>query len=297
MKTWKQVTGPMRVPFLLLAPACAFPGVALAIHETGRVDGLSIALILLAAVAGHVSVNAFNEVDDFVSGLDERTHRTPFSGGSGTLQERPDLLSTARGIAWTSLLTAAGIGAWFVWQRGPVVAGIGVVGVVMVLGYSRWFVRSPFLCLIAPGVGFGTVLTLGAYAALTGVTSPAAVLVSMVPLLLVSNLLLLNQFPDVEADRTVGRRHLPILWGRGGAAWLYAAIHLLANLTLGVGLMMNLLPVYAALGFLTVPLAVRSSVIAIGKPDDLEGLLPAMGQNVLVNLLTPVLIGIGLLIG
>jgi len=36
----------------------------------------------------------------------------------------------------------------------------------------------------------------------------------MVPGLLVSDLLLLNQFPDVEADRTVGRKHLPILLGR-----------------------------------------------------------------------------------
>jgi len=31
---------------------------------------------------------------------------------------------------------------------------------------------------------------------------------------LVNNLLLLNQFPDVDADKTVGRRHYPIAVGR-----------------------------------------------------------------------------------
>jgi len=37
--------------------------------------------------------------------------------------------------------------------------------------------------------------------------------VSLIPFLLVSDLLLLNRYPDVEADKEVGRNHLPITIG------------------------------------------------------------------------------------
>ena len=48
-----------------------------------------------------------------------------------------------------------------------------------------------------------------------------AFVASLVPFFLVSNLLLLNQFPDVEADRFAGRKHFPILVGRTVSGYIY----------------------------------------------------------------------------
>ncbi len=46
---------------------------------------------------------------------------------------------------------------------------------------------------------------------------------------LVSNLLLLNQFPDLEADRSAGRRHLPIVLGRPSSSQVFGYFFELAS--------------------------------------------------------------------
>ena len=46
---------------------------------------------------------------------------------------------------------------------------------------------------------------------------------------LVNNLLLLNQFPDVQADQSIGRRHFPLVAGRRAAQWQLAVPRQLAD--------------------------------------------------------------------
>ena len=86
MKRWKPLLGTMRLPFVILAPACVLVGLGTAYRETGQINWLYFLLALLGAVASHISVNAFNEYFDFKTELDSRTQKTPFSGGSGTLK-------------------------------------------------------------------------------------------------------------------------------------------------------------------------------------------------------------------
>ncbi len=82
-----------RAPFLLLSVIIVVLAAAMAHAELQgteqSLDGSLFALVLLGAVAAHIAVNSLNEYLDFKSGLDERTHRTPFSGGSGFLPEHP----------------------------------------------------------------------------------------------------------------------------------------------------------------------------------------------------------------
>ena len=84
-----------RGPFLLLTPAVLFPAAAVSFQLTGGLALDLLLLIVVGALAAHVAVNALNEYQDFKSGLDNITRRTPFSGGSGTLPDRPALLGTA----------------------------------------------------------------------------------------------------------------------------------------------------------------------------------------------------------
>jgi 1,4-dihydroxy-2-naphthoate octaprenyltransferase len=91
MKTWKSLLGPMRVPFLILTPACVVVGVGTAYWQTRAISWFQILLVLLGALASHICINVFNEYFDFTSGLDARTQRTPFSGGSGMLPMQPDM--------------------------------------------------------------------------------------------------------------------------------------------------------------------------------------------------------------
>jgi hypothetical protein len=112
----------------------------------------------------------------------------------------------------------------------------------------------------------------------------------------VRGLLLLNQFPDVEADRQVGRRHLPMLWGRRRAAALLAALLLGAHATLAWGVAAGALGGGAALGLLSAPLAAWVAWGAWRHADDLPALMPTMGRNVLLCLCTPLLVALGLVL-
>lgn len=296
MTSLKLLTGPMRLPFLILAPVCVLLGLGTALWTGGTIDVADLALVLVGALAAHVSVNALNEYFDFRSGLDAKTSRTPFSGGSGTLQAAPQLAGWALGVGVGSSLILVIVGACLLWARGLLFLPFGLLGLAIIYAYTPLLTRSPILCLLSPGLGFGPLLVLGSHFALTGRLSWSALAVSLVPLFLVSNLLLLNQFPDVAADRSIGRRSLPVVYGRRAGAAVYGAFHLLASLSITIGVLAGALPTLSLLGLATLPLALLSVVGALRNGADAKALLPAMGMNVVTNLLTPVLVAVGLLV-
>jgi len=296
MSELTMLLGPMRVPFLILAPACALLGIATAVHSSSQVSALQIVLVLLGAVAAHISVNAFNEHHDFKSGLDLKTRRTPFSGGSGTLPARPDLERQALITAWVSLLVTGGVGVYFLLLRGLLMLPLGLAGIVVIYLYTSHLTRNPFLCLIAPGLGFGSFMVMGAHIALTGRIAWTPFLASLVPFFLVSNLLFLNQLPDVEADQSIGRKNYVILLGRRGSLWIYGAFLLLAYLTIVFGVRQGLFPATALLGLITLALAVPTFVLARRNADVIEKLIPALTLNVFISILTPVLLAVGIFV-
>ncbi len=296
MKTWKYLFGPMRPPFLVLGPACVLVGLGSAYLQTGHINWFYFVLALSAGVSAHISVNAFNEYFDYKTEVDAHTQRTPFSGGSGTLQAHPELAKSTLAMAVISLAVTGLIGLYFLSVWGWKALPIGIVGLVLLYAYTAWMVYQPVLCLIAPGLGFGPLMVLSTHFALTGTFSWQALIASLVPFFLVSNLLLLNQFPDVEADRSAGRKHFPILVGRTTSAYIYIAFLIAAYMVVVVGVFFRLLPPFSLLALLTIVFAVQIVRSLLANSENVPALIPAMGQNVIINLLTPVLLAIGLFI-
>ena len=296
MKTWKYLLGPMRPPFLVLGPACVLVGLGSAYLQTGQINWLYFALALIAGVCAHISVNAFNEYFDYKTEVDAHTQRTPFSGGSGTLQAHPELAKSTLIMASASLAITGFIGLYFMFIWGWKALPLGIVALLLLYAYTAWMVYQPVLCLIAPGLGFGPLMVLSTHFALTGSFSWQALIASLVPFFLVSNLLLLNQFPDVEADRAAGRKHFPILLGRTASAYIYIAFLIAAYMVVVVGVFFRLLPPFSLLALLTIIFAVQIVRNLLANSENVPALIPAMGQNVIINLLTPVLLAIGLFI-
>ena len=294
----KIVTGTMRPPFLLLTPATMMLGLATAFQETGgNINFFHFFLALLAGVCAHVSVNTLNEFSDFRTGLDSHTCRTPFSGGSGSLQIRPDLawLSLATGIL-TSLITA-GVGIFFIMKYGLGLLPLLIAGLAVVVAYTPVMTHSPVACLIAPGLGFGTIMVLGTHFILTGHYSFPSLWASFIPFFLVNDLLLLNQFPDVDADKKAGRRHFPLTIGREKSSLIYSWQLGLSYLVIISGVLTGIFPWPAILGLLTLPLAVSAAKGARKYHDNMEMLLPVLKKNVLLNLLTPAFTAVGIMLG
>jgi 1,4-dihydroxy-2-naphthoate octaprenyltransferase len=297
MNTLKSLLGPMRVPFLMLTPACVAVGVGTAYWQTREINWLNILLVLIGAVSAHISVNVFNEYFDFKSGLDAKTQRTPFSGGSGTLPAHPEMEGAFLLLAWTTLTITSAIGAYFVWLQGWQLLPIGIFGLILLVTYTSWWIYQPILCLIAPGLGFGILMVMGTHFALTGTYSWASFVASLVPTFLVSNLLLLNQFPDVDADKSIGRNNFPIAIGRQASSVLYGILLLLAYVSVVVGVIVGLLPRFSLLALLTVIPAWKAYRGVYKNAENIPALIPSMRINVIINLTTPIMLAVGLFIG
>jgi len=286
----------IRLPFLVLTPISVLVGVSVAVYESYSINALYLALAFVGALLAHIAVNVLNEYFDYQSGVDFKTVRTPFSGGSGVLIEG---LLNPRSVYILGVVCIAAIiaiGGYFYYVHGAAIIPLGVVGLATIYFYTTHITRTPLLCVIAPGLGFGPLMVMGTYFALTGTYSLAVGLASIVPFFLVSNLLLLNQFPDVEADATVARRHLPIVIGRKGSSDVYALLLVAAYVALVVSVAVGVLPYMALFGLLTLPLGLMAVKGARKYCDEIENLIPVMGRNVLLTLLLPLLMAIGIII-
>ena len=287
----------MRVPFLLLTPACVFLGASIVIADGVSIDQYSLALVLLGALAAHVSVNTFNEYFDFRSGLDLKTTRTPFSGGSGALPQNPQAARTVFVTAAIALMITIAVGLFFLSKFGVGIIPVGIAGLVLIVGYTDWINRYPIFCLIAPGLGFGVLMIVGTQFVLLGEYAPSDWLVALVPFLLVNNLLLLNQYPDIQADSEVGRNHFPIAYGTKVSSRIYALFVLATIVSVTTLVVDGTLPVLSLIALLPMPLAFFAWHGAVKHGESIGKYPQYLGANVAVALMTPLLLGLSIIFG
>lgn len=286
--------GIIRAPFLLLAPVCVFLAAGLAYSTSGEIDWGVLGLIMFCAISAHIAVNALNEYQDFESGLDLNTQRTPFSGGSGTLPENPQLATAALKISIIAIGLTVLSGLAIVYLQGSELLLPGLAGVVIIVLYTKVLNRYPVLCLLSPGLAFGILMVGGSYFALTGTYSVEVFLVSLIPFFLVNNLLLLNQFPDMNADREAGRNHVLIQYGKESGSFIYMLFLVLAALALIFSVYLGTLPLYSLAGLLLIAVGIPIYLASSRPQSNIQTFLPYMGKNVGMVLLIPVLLGVSL---
>lgn len=288
---WVGVT---RANFLVLPVMLVAIGGAGAWHD-GMFSIARLILTLIGVMLAHVSVNLFNEYSDWRTGIDEHTPRTPFSGGSGTLQKGALMPVQVRAAAWGSLGGAFLIGLWLAWQAGWPVLALMAAGGIATVWYTDVLARY-MVGEVASGITLGSLVVLGAYFVQTGTFSTAMIWVSVPPGILTMLLLLLNEFPDAVADKAGGRRHLVIVLGHRAASWIYAGLMLGVYVTIGAGVALGVLPTALLVGCLTLPVAMAAAVLAVRFAGEPAKLVPAQGMNVVVVLLTDLLLAAGFLL-
>lgn len=287
MKKWLMV---IRAPFLPLSLVLAFLGTCIAWYYGAFHLGHAL-LAGFGLLLAHISVDVLNEYFDYRSGVDLRTQRTPYSGGSGAL---PMGLITPKQALWLgvgSLIAIVPIGIYFTLDMGWALLPLLVVAAVLIVFYTSFILKMGWPEW-APGVGMGSLPVLGMFFIQTGEYTTAAIIASIPSGILVHNLLLLNEFPDVEADASANRRTLPIVAGKRKASLFYSAMTVLVYLWIIGSVIAGEMPAFSLLGLLTLPLAVRA-ILGSMKYDDMSRLGPAMASNVQVVLITQLLMGIG----
>ncbi|MBI9049880.1 MAG: prenyltransferase [Anaerolineaceae bacterium] len=292
----KYIIRSARPQFLILAPICVFAGLAASLVSGAPFNGIHALLAFIGGTLAHASVNLLNEYEDFKTGLDNLTIKTPFSGGTGNLQENPDQAQKVRTAGWIAAGLTLLIGIFIALQSGWGIIPIGILGLLIIFIYTSFLNKFPWLCIISPGLGFGPLMVMGSEYAISGQYTWTGFLISLVPFFLVNNLLLLNQFPDLEPDQSIGRKHFPIAYGRKNSAIVYTVFLACTYLVLIIGTAVQLFSWGALFGLATVFIAIPALKIIFSSLDDMQKLGPAQGMNVLINLLTPLLAGIGMLL-
>jgi 1,4-dihydroxy-2-naphthoate octaprenyltransferase len=291
LKTWFLETRPQ---FLLLSVVLAFLGAAIAWYDGAFHLGHAL-LAFLGLLLAHISVNVLNDYFDYCSGIDLNTKRTPFSGGSGIL---PAALLSPKQVLWLglgALILAVPIGIYFVVVKGWLLLPLLVVAAACILLYTPFILRVKWPEW-SPGLGMGTLPVLGAYFVQTGEYTWPAVIAAIPSGILVHNLLLLNEFPDTEADRQAGRRTLPITMGREKAGIVYSVLTVIVYLWIVVAAVLTIMPWWSLIALATIPFAVRA-IKGARRPQEMDRLVPAMADNVMVVLITQLLLGIGYILG
>ena len=287
MKKWLLV---IRAPFLPLSVVLAFLGACIAWYDGAFHLGYAL-LAFFGLLLAHISVDVLNEYFDYRSGIDLKTQRTPFSGGSGTLPSGLITPSQALWLGIGSLLAIIPIGIYFTVVQGWLLLPLLLVAAAFIVIYTPFILKMGWPEW-APGLGMGSLPILGAYFIQTGEYTLPAVIACIPSGILVHNLLLLNEFPDVEADATAKRRTLPIAIGKGKASIVYSVLTGIVYLWIIGGVVAGQMPVFSLLGLLTIPFAIKAIRGAL-KHQDMAKLGPAMANNVMVVLLTQLLMGIG----
>ena len=287
LKLWFLETRPQ---FLTLSVVLAFLGTSIAWYDGYFHPGHAL-LAGFGLLLTHISVNTLNDYFDYRSGVDLATKRTPFSGGSGML---PAALLTPKQVFWlgmSSFLVAVVIGVFFILTRGWLLIPLLLLAAGCVLLYTPVILKMPWPERAA-GLGLGTLPILGLYFVQTGHYTWHAVIAAIPSGILVHNLLLLNDFPDTEADTVGGRRTLPIVMGGARASLVYSAFTIAVYLWIAGWAIAGVMPVFCLISLLTLPFAIKA-IKGSRKHHDMAQLVPAMASNVLVVLITQLLLGIG----
>ena len=154
---------------------------------------------------------------------------------------------------------------------------LGLAGLLLGWGYS-----APPLALMKRGLGEFTValtwglVVVGADYVQRGQFFVIPFAVALSYAMLVGNILVINGFPDAQADAQVGKRTLVVRLGAQWAAWSYLLFALLAHGWLATGVWLFIHPEPALWGLASMPLSLWAFVLLYKHADQPERLTPAI---------------------
>ena len=287
-----------RLPFL----SATFIPILLGIAVAAYVNGFNWWLALLTLVGGaaiHLGVNVFNDVFDTQSGADEaNVNPTQFSGGSRVILYGLVSMRTMALLASAFFAVGIGIGVYLAATRGWDLLWLGVAGALIGFFYTAPPLRLVHRGLgeVAVAVGFGPIMALGAYFVQAREYALEPLLASLPVAILIALILYVNEVPDRPADAATGKRTLPVRWSKEAVIRGYEA---------AVVVTFGLIVVFAVTGLIVRPTLVALLAAPLALPvvralresyDQPYALMPAMGKNIQLHLVTGLLLVVGYVI-
>ncbi|WP_392543175.1 1,4-dihydroxy-2-naphthoate polyprenyltransferase [Oryzobacter telluris] len=274
-------------------PAAVAPVVlgTAAAHLLGRADAALAILALVVALALQVGVNYANDYSDGIRGTDEARVGPVRLVGQRLADPRnvkvAAFLSFGAG-ALAGLALVALSGAWLLLPLG----GLAVLAAWRYTGGDNPYGYRG-LGEVYVFVFFGLMATLGTEYTQADTISWFGVLAAVGVGAVASAILVANNLRDIPTDTVHGKQTLAVRLGDHRTRILYTVLIGVSLLTL---LLMALSTVWALLGLLAVPLAVRNGRTVMGDATGRD-LVPVLVRTGLYEVAYAVLIAIGVVIG
>jgi len=285
----------MRLPFLtgslipvILAGAFSY------LHGSFQV--LPLIIVMIGVGSLQLGANLINDYYDDPGSDCINLHPTPFSGGSRVIQDKLMDAKTVWAMAMGFFVLGTASGVWLALTGRPFVVVIGLMGFLAAYLYSA----AP-MNFMSRGLGemtifmaFGPLITWGTYYVMTGLLTWQAFTLGIPLGFLITAVIWINQFPDVEADRKAGKRNWVVRLGRNRSRLIYTVLMLgpyavvLYWVLAGKGSWL-----YLAV-LLTMPLALKAIKILNAHYQTYDEIIPAQALTIQTHLALGVVMSVAL---
>jgi len=290
-----------RPKFLVASAAPVLVGSALGFAVTGAFSPQLFILALLAAMFLHSGANLANDYFDHLSRNDwVNKNTTPFSGGSRYIQENILSAKTILLLSLSALAIGAAFGIAIIILTGSIfILILGIVGLLGGFFYTAPPIKLGYRSAGEPAIAllFGVLPVYGSYYLQTKTIDIIPLWPAVIVGTLIFLVILINEFPDADADAAVSKRTLVVRFGVGASVWIYRTA-LLASIaaTIAAVLIYRGFIFAGTLYLLTLPLMIMA--IKAANKEDLAkpGQYRASGLTVLLHILGSAAITAGFIV-
>jgi 1,4-dihydroxy-2-naphthoate octaprenyltransferase len=248
---------------------------------------------MLASLAIQIAANFANDVSDARRGVDNEDRvGPPRMVALGRITSRQ--MWTGVGLA-TAVAVASGVALALI--AGPVVLVIGVVSLLAMLGYVGGPIPYGYRGLgeVSVFLFFGVLATVGSRY-VHDMTAPLAAWLLSIPIgMLVTAILVANNYRDLETDRVTGKKTLAVIVGPGRTRALFATLVYGAFVTIVVFAVAGWTPITTAFAGFLAPYANVPVRIVYSKSDG-PALIRALKMTARLHLWTGLALAAGVMI-
>ena len=237
--------------------------VSLILSQTNSLSLANAILSIVGIICAHIFGNLYNDYFDVKSGTDENNSEyfnvgdkslmlrgAQISGGSRAVElglitlKKTKILGNLMIIFALSCLIILSINIYYQTGSFDNIYGVGIIG-FLGLFLAYFYTAEPLKFSSRKGLGeltifltFGPLLTLGSFFAMSNTSIEISFQLLQnfsligVPLgLLTTNILLINQFPDLKSDKKSNKINLVVFFGKKYSRWIYLANLLVIYIT------------------------------------------------------------------
>ncbi len=261
---------------------------------------LWVVLMFVAMTFIEIGKHAVNDYYDYKSGADlgiDQEHKNEFSGGKKTLTEGLIDNKEIIIIGVISFFIAILMGLFMTLYKTFLILPVGIIGILISICYTM----PPFK-LVYRGLGevaifivFGILINVGTSLFIGESINMVIIIYACHLGFLITNVLVINEFPDYEGDLRANKRNLVVIFGKEKACKIYLGLFISAYLFI-VAIIIITGELSWGLALLTIPLAKKSYSNCKKNYNDIKKLLYSNLMTARIYVINGILLIVGILI-